>query len=168
MPPPPTVRPPSEARAPSARVGSLSPPEPMITVGQGVPGYKAAFEDAYRQAGGKRVLGPPIDEVTDFGPGAAQYFRGGTRGEPAVLCALPGRPAIAVAASIWETLAGMGGGVARGGGLAAAGFPVAENTRDGNGHAALIPTDATEVSLDGGSWGAGRLRRPNRHADWSW
>ncbi len=114
------------------------------------------------------MLGPPIDEVTDYGPGAAQYFRGGTRGEPAVLCALPGRPAVAVAASIWETLAGMGGGVARGGGLAAAGFPVAENTGDGNGQAVWIPADATEVSVDGGSWGAGRLRRPNRHADWSW
>lgn len=114
------------------------------------------------------MLGPPIDEVTDYGPGAAQYFRGGTRNEPVVVCALPGRPAIAVAGSIWETLAGLGGGVARGGGLAAAGFPVADNTSAGNGNTALIPNDVTEVSVNGGSWGTGRLLRPGRQANWSW
>jgi len=145
-----------------------SPSEPVITVGQGVPGYKAAFEDAYRRAGGKPVLGPPVDEVTDYGPGAAQTFKGGTRGEPAVVCALPGRPAIAVAAPVWETLAGMGGGPARGGGFAAVGFPAAENSADESGQAALIPADATEVSVDGGSWKAGRLTRPDRDAHWSW
>ena len=67
----------------------VSPPEPVPAVGQGVPGYKAAFEDAYRRAGGKAVLGPPVDEVTECGPGAAQAFRGGSRGEPSVMSAVP-------------------------------------------------------------------------------
>ena len=44
---------------------SASLPEPAIAVGQGVPGCKAAFEDAYRRAGGKVVLGTPVDEPAD-------------------------------------------------------------------------------------------------------
>jgi len=126
----------------------VGPPEPVLAVGQGAPCYKAAFEDAYRRAGGKAVLGSPVDEVTEYGPGAAQAFKGGSRGEPVVLSAVPGRPAIAVAAPVWEALAGMGGGVARGGGLAAAGFPVAGDAGAAGGQAALISGDATEVSVD--------------------
>ena len=146
----------------------VAPPEPVIAVGQGVPGYKAAFEDTYRRIGGKAVLGSPIDEVTDYGPGAAQYFNGGRRGEPTVLCAMPGRSAIAVATPIWEALARMGGGPGRGNGLAATGFPIVTNTDDEGGQVALIPASSTEVAVDGGSWGAGRLTRPDRHAPWSW
>jgi hypothetical protein len=146
----------------------VRPPEPTVAVGQGLPGYKAAFEDAYRRAGGKPVLGSPIDEVIDCGPGGAQMFKGGPRGEPAVLCALPGHPAIAVAASIWEILEGMGGGAAHHGGLAAVGFPAAEDAEGSGGQAALIPADASEVAVDGGSWGAGRLRRSDRGTGWLW
>lgn len=146
----------------------VAPPEPVIAVGQGVPGYKAAFEDAYRRIGGKTVLGSPIDEVTDYGPGAAQYFKGGRRGEPAVLCAMPGRSAIAVATPIWEALAQMGAAPGRGGGLAAIGFPIFTTPDDQGGQIALVPASSTEVSVDGGSWGAGRLTRPDRHALWSW
>jgi hypothetical protein len=143
------------------------PREPLIAIGQGVPGYKAAFEDAYRRAGGKAILASPVDEVTNYGPGAAQSFRGGPRGAPAFLCAVPGQPAVAVAAPVWEELAGLGGGVARGGGLPAAGFPVAERTGDG-GHATMIAADATDIPLDGGSWGAGLLKRPDPRTRWSW
>ena len=145
-----------------------SPPKPMTAVGQGVPGYKAAFEDAYRRAGGKTVLGPAVDEVTEYGPGAAQSFRGTARGVPAVLCAVPGRPAIAVAASIWEALAAVGGGQAGGGGLAAVGFPHPKRAGNRDGPAALIFADATEVPVDAGTWGPGRLTRPDSHAPWSW
>jgi hypothetical protein len=144
------------------------PPEPVINVGQGISGYEAAFRDIYRQVGGKAVLGPPHGEVADYGPGAAQIFKGGPRGAPAVICALPGRRAIAVAAPVWDELAGMGGGPARGGGLAAVGFPVPENAADGNTATALIRADATDVSVDGGSWGAGHLIRPDSNARWSW
>jgi hypothetical protein len=64
----------------TARRPPASPPAPAITVGRGIPGYEAAFRDAYRQAGGKAVLGPPVEEVAEYGPGAVQNFKGGPRG----------------------------------------------------------------------------------------
>jgi hypothetical protein len=37
-----------------------------------------------------------------------------------------------------------------------------------DGPAALIRADATDVAVDGGSWGAGRLTRPGSNGTWSW
>jgi hypothetical protein len=141
--------------------------EPAITVGQGLPGYTAAFEDAYQRAGGKPVLGSPGGEAAECPPGAAQAFKGASRGEPAMVCALPDSPGIAVAVPVWDAIARVGGGPARGGGLPAAGFPVPPSTSP-NGQPAMIASDATEVALDGGSWGPGRLTRPGPQAGWSW
>ena len=82
-----------------------------------------------------------------------QHFTGTPSGEPAVICALYGRSAVAVAGSVWDEVCAIGGGQP-GGGTEGAGFPVSSQPP-----AAFIGPASEEVELAGGQWGPGRLVR---------
>lgn len=62
---------------------------PLIRPGQ--PRNEAAFGPVYEAAGGAAVLGEALGEVQEDGPGLVQYFGGGRRGAPAVICGLYNR-----------------------------------------------------------------------------
>lgn len=134
---------------------------PAATIRPGQPGCEAPFSAAYNAAGGEARLGQALGEVYDAGPGWAQHFTGSLSGEPAVICALPGRSAAAVAESVWDEVCTIGGG-RPGGGTAGAGFPVGSRPP-----APFIGLASEEVELAGGQWGPGRLIRqePGR---WTW
>jgi hypothetical protein len=66
-----------------------------------------------------------------------------------VICALYGRPAIAVAESVWDEVCAIGGGHP-GGGTEGAGFPVGSQPQ-----ASFIGSASEEVELAGGQWGPG-------------
>lgn len=127
----------------------LNVPFPAIKPGQ--PGNEAAFGEAYASAGGVARLGQPMGDTREESGGWVQHFDGGQSGEPAVICALYGRPAVAVAESIWQAL-GMVGDGNRGGGAAGAGFPVGARPPS-----PFIGPESEEIRLAGGSWGPGRL-----------
>lgn len=136
---------------------------PAVPIRPGQPGQEAAFLPAYAAAGGESKLGTALGEVYEPGPGWVQHFSGPAGGEPAVICALYGKPAIAVAASIWEALCGVGGNTA-GAGVVGAGLPVADQP------GAPLTGEASVVELAGGTWGRtgrGRLRRDDR-GEWRW
>jgi len=146
------------ARPPEVRV-VLNMPATAIRPGQ--PGNEASFGEAYTAAGGAVRLGQPLGEAREETCGWVQHFDGGQSGEPAVICALYGHQAIAVAGPVWQAL-GMIGDANRGGGTAGTGFPV--GTRP---PAPVIDSGSEEILLAGGSWGPGRLVRetPGR---WAW
>jgi hypothetical protein len=69
-----------------------------------------------------------LGEVYEDGPGWVQQFDGGTSGRPAVICAIFGRPAVAVDHGVWNALGQFGHGTPASG--AAAGMLlVAEGLR---------------------------------------
>ncbi len=94
---------------------------PSTAIRPGQPGTEAAFGEAYAAAGGAVRLGQPLGEVREETCGWVQHFDGGQSGEPAVICALYGRQAMAVAGSVWQAL-GVIGDASRGGGTAGVGF----------------------------------------------
>lgn len=121
-------------------VGSMTLPAAAGTAaGEGAdPRTRRAFEDAYRRAGGR--LGDATDRVFAEGPGFVQHFTGEGG---AVLCAIAGRRAVAVAGPVWDDLSALPG------------FP------DGPGFPVTDCADAAArvVDLDGGTWKAGVLLR---------
>ena len=133
---------------------------PATAIRPGQPGYEAPFTAAYNAAGGNSRLGQAIGEVYETGKGVVQHFAGTPTGGPAVICALYGRPAIAVAGSVWDEVCAIGGGQP-GGGTDGAGFPVSAQPP-----ASFIGPASAEVELAGGQWGPGRLVRedPGRPA----
>lgn len=137
---------------------------PPAQIRPGQPGNEAAFQAAYIAAGGAARLGDALGEVYQDGPGWVQHFDGGPTGEPAVLCALPGRPAVAVAGSVWNELGAVGGG-ALNGGTAGAGCPV-----DPSEQCPFIGADSDVVELAGGRWGRTKRGRLVRRASgrWGW
>ena len=137
----------------------LNIPAAVIRAGQ--PGCEAAFTAAYNAAGGQARLGQAIGEVYDAGPGWVQHFTGSPSGEPAVICALHGRTAIAAAESVWNGVCAIGGGTP-GGGTVGAGFPVGSRPQT-----PFIGPASEEVQLAGGQWGSGRLVR-QRAGRWAW
>ncbi|MFC9250001.1 HNH endonuclease signature motif containing protein [Amycolatopsis thailandensis] len=131
----------------------------------GQPGLEASFQLAYDAAGGVLTLGHALGPVQEHRLGWLQHFSGGTRGEPAVLCALYGKKVIAVAATVWNDIEAIGNGVVHGGSVGA-GFPVSgEPARNG-----YLGSDAEKIDLMGGQWGPahrGRLLRlPSSPAVW--
>jgi hypothetical protein len=133
---------------------------PAIRPGQ--PGCEAAFAATYNAAGGEAQLGQALGEVYDAGPGWVQHFTGNPSGEPAVICALHGRTAIAVAESVWNEVCAIGGGHP-GSGAAGVGFPVGSRPQ-----VPFIGPASEEVELAGGQWGPGRLTRCKRPDRWIW
>ena len=92
-------------------------------------------------------LGQAIGEKYETGKGWVQHFAGTPSGEPAVICALYGRSAMAVAESVWDEVCAIGGGHP-GGGTEGAGFPVGSQPK-----ASFIGPASKEVELAGGQWG---------------
>jgi hypothetical protein len=137
----------------------LNIPETAIRPGQ--PGSEAAFTAAYQAAGGRPRLGQALGEVYETGAGYVQHFDGGPAGEAAVLCALGGRPALAIAQSLWDELSAVGY-PDRGGGITGVGFPVGSQPPG-----VFIDRDSKEIELAGGQWGPGRLIRGTLE-QWVW
>jgi hypothetical protein len=131
---------------------------PVHVVGAGVRGWKSAFQSHYAALRQSIAVGEPTTDVEQYGPGVRQEFSGGW-----VLCALPDGPVLAVTESIWDALHIVGSGVEHGEPLAALGFPVSDDPRE-----LYVDDDAICVELRGGTWGAGRLRRPDMTRDWEW
>lgn len=135
-----------------------------LRIGQGLPDRERELRDAHRQLA-EAGLGQPAGEAWAHGPTAMQDLHHVRDGEPGwVLCLAPGRPPVAVAAPVWQAITGAGHGAAGRDPLAAVGYPVAPAA---DGRAWVLPADARSVDLDGGSWGAGRLARPEDGA-WRW
>ena len=135
---------------------------PTAAIRPGQSGCEAAFAAAYNAAGGEAQLGQALGEVYDAGPGWVQHFTGNPSGEPAVICALHGRTAVAVAESVWNEVCAIGGGHP-GSGTAGVGFPVASRPQ-----VPFIGPASEEVELAGGQWGSGRLTRCQRPDRWIW
>ncbi|MFD7645079.1 RNA-binding domain-containing protein [Kitasatospora sp. NPDC059795] len=127
--------------------------EPRYRVGQDAPGHEMTFRRAYDGLGGSAVLGEPTGAVYEDGPGLVQHFA--TAGDAAgrVLCALPGRPVVAVAEPLWQHLLAVGSGAPGGQALAAVGFPAPA----ASGTPTSLLEDAEAIELVGGAWGPGRL-----------
>jgi hypothetical protein len=136
----------------------MTPPAPEIRPGQ--PRSEAVFGPAFEAAGGRAHLGRALDEVYEDGPGLVQHFEGGGSGQAAVICALDGHEAVAVAQGVWNALAQFGRGTYVSG-VAAVGFPIASAGRP------FIMADGTSIELEGGAWGCGRLV-PTASGGWRW
>jgi hypothetical protein len=129
-------------------------------VGRGVDGCEIAFQEAYDSAGGITTLGVPMSSVHAMGPGWVQDFRSLATGRHAVICALPERPAVAMAGSVWAALRAIGD-PNHGGGLEGVGFP---SPHSGHDH---LDEAASRIRLLGGQWGPGWLTRTDE-AGWRW
>jgi hypothetical protein len=114
-----------------------APAAPAIPVGDGAdPWRKRGFEDVRRRAGDR--LGEPTGRAVPEGPAIVQHFTSG-----AVICAVAGKRAVAVAGPIWDDLSALPGFPA------GPGFPTTD----------YINGAAQVVELDGGTWKAGVLLR---------
>ncbi|HEY0807333.1 MAG TPA: hypothetical protein VGD84_19855, partial [Pseudonocardiaceae bacterium] len=146
----------------AGNVGALAIPgsapvqeRPAHVVGVGVRGWKSAFQSHYGTLLRYVAVGEPITDLDPYGPGVRQEFSGGW-----VLCALPDGPVLAVTESIWDALHVVGSGALHAEPVAALGIPVSETL--------FVDDDALCVDLRGGTWGAGRLWRPDMIRDWEW
>jgi hypothetical protein len=134
--------------------------QPPAEIRPGQPRNESAFRPAYEAAGGKARLGRALDEVYEDGPGLAQQFEGGSSGQAAVICALDGHDAVAVAQEVWNALARLGRGTYVSG-VAAVGYPIAAVDRP------FVAADGGPIELAGGEWGRGRLI-PLASSGWHW
>jgi hypothetical protein len=134
---------------------------PEVRIRPGQPGVERAFGEAYAAAGGPARLGPAVGKVAEQGPGWVQHFDGGQGGEPAVICAVYGRTAVAVSGPAWNALCAVGD-ISRGGGPAGAGLPVGAVPST-----ALLGADSEQTELAGGTWGPGALVRQAPDG-WAW
>ncbi|MET8833230.1 hypothetical protein ABZV78_04855 [Micromonospora sp. NPDC004540] len=131
-------------------------------VGDGVPGVKEAFEEAYDAAGGASFLGLPSAAAYETGPGVVQHLRGARCGHPAVICAITGRAAVVITADLWNGIANIGGGRPSGG-VHGVGFPV--HTTGGDQR--YIGPTVEQVPTAGGWWRTGTMRRAG-DGQWIW
>ena len=140
-----------------ADTGNTSP-----GVGDGVPGVKEAFEEAYDAAGGASFLGLPSADTYEAGPGVVQHLRGGGCGHPAVICAIAGRPAVVITADLWNGITQVGAG-RPGGGIHGVGFP-AHTT---GGDQRYVGPAVDQIQTASGSWHGGTMRRTG-DGRWTW
>ncbi|WP_433616789.1 hypothetical protein ACQP2P_15830 [Dactylosporangium sp. CA-139114] len=131
-------------------------------VGDGVPGVKQAFEEAYDAAGGASFLGLPSGEAFEAGPGVVQHLRGARCGHPAVICAIWGRSAVVITADLWNGIARIGVG-RPGGGVHGVGLPA----HTAGGDERYIGPAVDQVPTESGSWHGGTMCR-TRDGGWSW
>ncbi|RSS85014.1 hypothetical protein EF919_38295, partial [Streptomyces sp. WAC02707] len=126
-----------------------------LRVGQGLPDREREMRAAYEQLAGAG-LGEPAGEAWAQDGAALQDLRHAVAGEPGwVLCLEAGRPAVAVAAPVWQAIVEAGRHAPAGQDpLAAVGLPRSASATD---RPWVIPADARRVDLDGGSWGPGVL-----------
>lgn len=139
-------------------------PDGGLRVGQGLPDREREMRAAYEQLAGQG-LGRPAGEARAQGAAACQDLHHERDGEPGwVLCLVAGRPAVAVAAPVWQAIVEAGRRSPGPDPLAAIGFP---RPHDDTGVPWVIAADARSVDVDGGSWGAGRLTCSGRGV-WRW
>ncbi|MFJ1744123.1 RNA-binding domain-containing protein [Streptomyces microflavus] len=139
-------------------------PDGGLRVGQGLPDREREMRAAYEQLAGQG-LGRPAGEAWAQGAAACQDLHHERDGEPGwVLCLVAGRPAVAVAAPVWQAIVEAGQRSPGPDPLAAIGFP---RPHEDTGVPGVIAADARSVDVDGGSWGAGRLTCSGRGV-WRW
>jgi hypothetical protein len=137
-----------------------------VGIGEGEPGWKGLFHQAYNDLMSQRQrlwIGDPASVVYWDGPGVVQHFEAAHLLFGWVLCALPHHRPVAVAGEIWQVLRAAGAGAPGGDALRAVGFPVPDphSTR-------VVDAAATSVDLTGGQWGDGRLARSPGEPEWHW
>ncbi|MEU1223081.1 AlbA family DNA-binding domain-containing protein [Streptomyces microflavus] len=139
-------------------------PDGGLRVGQGLPDREREMRAAYGHLAGQG-LGRPAGEAWAQGAAACQDLHHERDGEPDwVLCLVAGRPAVAVAAPVWQAIVEAGRRSPGPDPLAAIGFP---RPHEDTGVPWVIAADARSVDVDGGSWGAGRLTCSGRGV-WRW
>jgi len=143
---------------------SEPPAGPAIEIGDGAPGWKGPFHQAWSELMQENIwIGDPATDVYEEGPGVVQYFESHLSLFGWVLCALPHRRPVAVAGEAWQALRAVGAGVPGGDSLGAVGFPAPDAQA-----ARIIDAQATSVDLTGGRWGKGRLLRSPAETGWRW
>ncbi|MFJ9893471.1 RNA-binding domain-containing protein [Streptomyces sp. NPDC091280] len=143
---------------------SEAAPDGGTRVGQGLPGREREMRAAYEQLA-EAGLGQPAGEAWAQGTAALQDLHHARDGEPGwVLCVVAGRPAVVVAAPVWQAIADAGRYAAGPDPLAATGLPRPPQDTDAPW---VITADTRSVDLDGGTWGAGRLTCSGRGV-WRW
>lgn len=131
-------------------------------VGDGVPGIKEAFEDAYDAAGGASFLGLPSAEAYEAGPGFVQHLRGARCGHPAVICAIAGREAVVITRDLWNGIAQIGR-MHRNGGILGVGLPIHAI----GGDRRYIGPTVDHIPTAAGAWGPGTMIRTTDDR-WTW
>lgn len=153
-----------------------SPPETATRhlVGEGVQGYAGQFRRAVKALAAQKIehpdgsvdpvpIGPPRSDVYVDGPGVVQDFDSPESDYGWALCALDGRPVVAVDGKVWNELRAAGTAALGQHPRGALGYP----TPDENA-TRRIDADALRVDLTGGAWGDGRLVRDALAQPWHW
>jgi len=143
-------------------------------VGDGVQGYAGWFVRAVKELSDQRVeqsdgtqrpvsLLNPRSEVYQDGPGVVQDFDSGESEYGWALCALEGRPVVAVDGRIWNELRTAGSTALNEHPRTALGYPVPDedSTR-------RIDSDTLCVELTGGTWSDGWFLRDAIDRPWRW
>lgn len=139
-------------------------PQPGAGIGEGEPGWKGLYHQAWNDLMSRRIwIGTPDSAVLRDGPGVVQHFESVQALFGWILCALPHRRPVALTGEIWQALQAAAAGALGGDPLGAIGFPApdAEATR-------VVDADATSVDLTGGQWGDGTLLRDSAGTQWRW
>jgi hypothetical protein len=142
------------------------PPVPAreIAIGEGEPGWKGPFQQAWNELMERGLrIGDPASVVHWDGPGVVQHFEASHLLFGWVLCALPHRRPVAVEGETWQGLKRAGAGALGGDALAAVGFPV-----PAAGETRIADQSATSIELTGGRWGNGNLVRGPDSTGWRW
>jgi hypothetical protein len=138
------------------------PTVPAFQIGDGEPGWKGPFQQAWNDLMRERIwIGDPTTPVYVDGPGVVQHFESPLTVFGWVLCALQHRQPVAVASEVWHALQRAGSGVPGGDALGAVGFPASKAIQ-------MIGSEAVLVDLTAGRWGDGRLLRDAAGEKWRW
>jgi len=131
-----------------------------LRIGYGLADRELEFQRAYHQLA-HVGLGTPAGAAQRDGEALLQDFHHARPHKPGwKLCLAPGRPPFAVPLPVWNTLITVGQADPGGNPLAAVGYPKPPRARRDR---LLGPWKVTErpwtMSLTGGTWGPGRIRR---------
>ncbi len=151
-------------QAVSAAHRNPPPPGPAFQIGEGEPGWKGLFQQAWNELMKEHIwIGEPATDVYTEGPGVVQHFESHLSLFGWVICALPYQRPVVVAGEVWQALRAAGAGAPDGNPLAAVGLPAPapQATR-------VIDAQATGVDLTGGRWGKGKLLRDAGGEEWHW
>jgi hypothetical protein len=170
----PTRRGPSSQPASPLEASSRPTAAQRYLVGDGVQGYAGWFSRAVKELANQTVeqtdgtrqpvsILDPRSEVYQDGPGVVQDFDSCTSEYGWALCALEGRPVVAVDGKIWNELRAAGSAALSEHPRAALGYPVPDedSTR-------RIDADALCVELTGGTWGDAQFLRDAIGRPWRW
>lgn len=135
-------------------------------VGDGAPAQQRAFHRIFNAAmtagfGMDRAPGP----VEQDGEVFVQYFERPSAYDNLALVVGPGEVSVALPADAWSAIRTVCG-TRPSGGAALVGLPAVAALSEFSER--IVDDEATEIELDGGSWGRGWLRRRNSVGHWSW